>query len=318
VPTTVIDPETGEPVELPIPLPLGPNPPALPVPANPLYGVLPGNQQKWETVEKAAQSVFDKFTSTIEDVGSAVLGDVKTIAKTALSVSQTFLSTYISTLEAWTITGIDDLGTALDVVSGSFADQIIALLDLLEAAKADALGWVADAIIEAERYADRVLDDLAARVLGQLADVETWAIDNIYHPLLNDVEAAKADVLDTMVKGLSDVETYARDLVNAETLERLAAVGAIAAAIAAITTWIDDCGVPMCEEFGPGSQVGNLLQDANLLKWLELLAAIGALSDPTALGSLAVKLAETTGPAMDTFVADWLAPLQHATANWPN
>jgi hypothetical protein len=312
--TTVIETPEGP---IPVPLPLGGNHVTIPAPANPLPAFVDQTERKWETVAGWVSDRWHSVTSAIGDAASVAVSDVRTMIDAAISASQTAWSTYISALEDWIVTGIDEVGTALDVVSGSFADQIITLLDLLEAAKADALGWVADAIIEAERYADRVLDDLAARVLGQLADVETWAIDNIYTPLLNDVEAAKADVLDTMVKGLSDVETYARDLVNAETLERLAALGAVAAAVAAITTWVDDCGVPMCEEFGPGTSLANLLGNAELLQLLELLAALSALADPKVVGEASVKLAETLGPVFDTLVTNWLAPLQSTTASWP-
>lgn len=297
---TYVDPDTGLPVPIPIPSPLGGQHVAIPHPGNPLPAFVDQTERKWETVAGWVSTGWHKAVSFLEGAASIGINEVETIVNTAINYSQTAWSTYINGLEDWIVTGIDELGTALDIVTGSFADQVITLVGLLEAAKADALQWVADAIAEAERYADVVVDGLAQALVNGLVGIEAWVTDTVVQQLLGDLAQVETSLRDEIYRVAADVETYARDLVNAETLERLAAIGALAAAIADITTWLNDCGEPMCAEFGPKTDLSKLLKLLDAAGLLALLVELSQSNFADLEGALRT-LAADGGHAIQTF-----------------
>jgi len=241
--------------------------------ANPLPGIIQGGEQRWETIAHTARDLFHSAVSFFEDGASIAAGDVKSIVATALDVSQTMWSTYISTLEAWTITGIDEVASTLDDARAEARTGAIELGQMIDALSGRLVDGLSNVLKVATTYTDDVVDTLARTVLGELGNVETWAIDNIASPLLNEIAVAKADVLDALERGLADVETYARDLVSSETLDRVAALAGLAAIVAALGAWIDECGVPMCETYGPGTDLTKLLKGLEAL--LGILAGVG-------------------------------------------
>jgi hypothetical protein len=109
---------------------------------------------------------------------------------------------------------------------------------------------------------------------GAVTGVESWAIDNIYGPLDAKIEREIAGVR-TDVWNLTGA--WADRLlgdIDAEALRRAAAIAAVAAGVAAIAKWIDDCGEPMCQNLGPKTDLGKLLKG---LKVAAEVAALGAL-----------------------------------------
>jgi len=268
--TTVVETPEGP---IPVPLPLGGHPPPVPHIGNPLPEWKYDFQQGWHGVASAVSGLWHGALSFLDRGAGVVVGDVENIVEAAINANITAWSSFISTLEDWIVVGIDEVGTALDIVSGSFADQVITLLDLIEGVKADALTWALDTFNNARIYTDQVIDALRADVLRGLADVETWAIDNIEHPLLNDIATVRADLLDWIEARIGQAEAYARDLTDTETLARVAAIAGLAAALARIATWVEECGAPMCETYGPNTDLTKLLKGLEGL--LTILAGVG-------------------------------------------
>jgi hypothetical protein len=121
---------------------------------------------------------------------------------------------------------------------------------------------------------DALRTELDNLIGGAVAGVETWAIDNIYNPLDDRITSVETTIDDAIVGAVADVEAYARDLVNQETLQRLAAIAGIIAAVGAITTFVEECGQPMCDTMGPNTDLGKLLKALDALGLLAVLAEL--------------------------------------------
>lgn len=307
---TVIETPEGP---VPVPYPLGGNPPPLPHIANPLPELVYGAERRWDTVAGWVSNAWHKGVGFLEGAASITLGDVETIVDAAINASQTAWSSMISTLEAWVVVGIDEIADTITDVRLGARTQAIELGQMIESLGDEVLGWGAGWIAQAEAYADRVVDELARALLSEIGNVQQWVIDDIASPLLGELARVEADVRDELARALGDVETWVRDQLNIETLERVAALSALAAAVAEITRWMDECGEPLCNEFGPGSTAGQLLADADLLKLLGFLLALSALGDPKAVADAAVYVTRVLGPPIEAAIENWLEPLQAAT-----
>lgn len=263
---------------IPVPLPWGGNPPPIPHIANPLPSFIDKASNTWDDVAGWTTSAFDSATSFLGDTASTSISDVKSMIKTALNLSQTNWSTWISTVEDWTTVSIDELGSALtDEVIRARTDAITLghMIEALGGAVYDGLGAV---LAGAETYADRLVNGVLDALINDIAGVQTWAIDNIANPLLQEIERAQVDTLDRVEGAIADVQDWVRSELNTETAERVLAVAGVAAAVASIATWVDECGAPMCEEVGPNSDFSKLWK---LLSTSALLAELLSLEQET-------------------------------------
>jgi hypothetical protein len=86
--------------------------------------------------------------------------------------------------------------------------------------------------------------------------------------------------------------------VHSETLARLAAVGALAASITTALTWIEECGAPMCESFGPKTDLGKFLKLLNVAADAALLAELASL-DCAGIEKLLAGLVKVSGGVID-------------------
>jgi len=172
----------------------------------------------------------------------------------------------------------------------------------------DALRFAEAEAIRAERYADARITT-AAGVLAALSAAEVHALRaellrDVIIPLHSEVAALGAIVRPVVV----DVE-HVKELLGHHVIPNLTkalATAGIAATLAhAATTWVEDCGAPMCEVAGPKTDWGRLfrlLKPAALLVLLEALAAEG----PEAVERATVDFAETFGPLLDRWATSWL------------
>lgn len=122
------------------------------------------------------------------------------------------------------------------------------------------------------------------RILEGLANVETWAIDNIYDPVQTDIVRTAGDLYDAIQNTADWVTATAEGLVSAETLARIEALASLDAIVAAIAgtatialTWVEECGAPMCSYAGPNTDLGKFLKLLNLAGEAALLAELASL-----------------------------------------
>lgn len=307
--TTVIETPEGP---LPVPVPWAGHPPPIPHVGNPLPALVDQTERKWETVAGWVSSTWHKGVSFLEGAGSLALSDIEGIVDTAINTAQTAWSTYINLLEDWITIGIDELGTAVGEARLAARGDAIQLAQMIEALGIDALGWVGDAETIARNYTDLVIDGLAQALVRGLVNTETWAIDNIYHPLLGDIERVRADLLDWTLGALADTQTWVREQITAERLARLAEIAGVIGTLAALESWVAECGAPMCELIGPGTALAGLLGNAELLELLAMLLALKTLTDPEEVARAAQYVTDALAPALGATIEAWVAPLLDA------
>ena len=291
----------------------GPPPvPHLPHLANPLPILVHGAEYVWDDVWDWTKSYWHGLASVFEGGASLGFDTVTTMIDDAVSTAQTAWSSFVSTLESWITAGIDDVG--------SFAVDLDLKLRRFEIYIQDALDTVGTAILHtlAEDVAaidadianiERLLGALPIDILGT---VETWVATHVADPILEELKREVAAIDKTIEGVAADIRGYAESLVNDETLRRIEALAALGVIVHAITTWIDDCGEPMCAELGPRTNLGKLLSNLELQTLFAALLAL-SLGDPKAVADATETIVQAFGPALQATVENWLVPLQAAT-----
>jgi hypothetical protein len=170
-------------------------------------------------------------------------------------------------------------------------------INYLEAVASYIVGTLAPGILDElhglERWVVGAID-------GAVADLRTWVIDDIASPLLDAIAAEGARVDDLIAHGLDTVRGEIADAVDNETLRRIAAVAALAAVVAAITDFVDNCGQPMCDVMGPKTDLGKLLKGLQAALLAADLAALLAM-DEAELEATIAKLVTRGGQAISAF-----------------
>lgn len=291
----------------PPPIPLPPLPvPTIPHIGNPVPYVVHGAEAAWSDV---ASWVSDRWHSLTGVFGGAVgIGwdEIKNFMDITLSAEQTAWASFISTLEAWINAGVAHLTAAVLDLGHFTVAQVIGLYDDVASVEQTVIGLLNQEVLGIEGRITGLEHLIEGTISGVVHLLQTWAIDNIYTPLLDDVRTLERDLVVSIDTIRTDVERYARDLVSAETLERIAAIAGIAAAVATITTWIAECGEPMCQELGPKTDLGKLLKALNLAADTLLLAELASLTEPqlvALIDQVASKLGQLVGDVETMFIA---------------
>lgn len=160
-------------------------------------------------------------------------------------------------------------------------------------------------IATAEHYTDaglrRLLDDAKSLDRTVVHNVETWVQTDIANPLLREVAKVegKVDTLSGALGGL--ISSEVDKLLRSRLAPILATVAGLATAVSAITAEMEECVEPMCDTFGPKSDLGQLLKKLSVLKWAAILAALEA-TDVKDLEHLAETVAGTEG-----HIGEWVA-----------
>jgi hypothetical protein len=122
----------------------------------------------------------------------------------------------------------------------------------------DTIGGIEGEIRDTQKWIDAAIDGVVGVITG-------WAIDNIYNPLDRHIRETEQSLQDRITGTAADVYDAAADLVHSETARRVAAVAGVAAVVAAIATEVTECLRPMCDQFGPKTDLSKIL---NQLKGL--------------------------------------------------
>jgi hypothetical protein len=294
-------PPWAGPTEGPPPIPT----PTIPHIGNPVPYIVHGAEAAWSDV---ASWVSDRWHSLLgfgETVAGVTFQDVSNIVTVALSAEQTAWASFVSTLESWINETTSFLEDAISAAEGLAISIAIDVWLQEQADVAAILGWALGAVHGIEQSLARQWWDTVQAIDGAVAGVEAWAIDNIYHPLLGEITGEIARVEAEIG---ADVRALERDLANLNVgdIAGLAArLAAIAAAVSAVTTWVEDCGAPMCEQMGPKTDWSKLLKVLNVAGMLALLTSVGTLTEAE-LEQLAVTVASIGASPAATFVDDFV------------
>lgn len=287
-----------------LPLPRGVNPPPMPHIANPLPRIIAGAEETWKDVAGEVSDIWHGVTGWLSTAES-VTGDMVDAAVTnAINAAQTGWSSFIGRLEQWTTAGLIDAGN----FTWNVLSAVLEIRDMLEAG----IWAMGDAVLTRLLEEVRGIDEAIAAVEQLVYDaarftegaVQAWAIDNIYHPLLGEIEAVRRDVFDAIRTDVGAIEGYVDDAVHDEALRRLAAVGAVAATVAGVLTWIESCGEPTCEVVGPRTDWGKWLKLFGPTAIWAMLAAVAA-EDPSRIEDLGESLGRTLGPVLESWVTQF-------------
>lgn len=252
--------------------------------------VVHGAEAAWSDVSSWVSDRWHNVTNIFGSAASITWTEIANVVDAAISAEQTAWASFVNTLESWINASVLNL-----------TDAIVATTDYARAEVFDLFGWTAGAI-------DQVLDflygalvaidgrfaaqwwDTVQAIDGAVAGVEAWAIDNIYHPLLNDLTRDVTWLQGVVYGGFVDLQRQIDGIKLGDIPAILAKLGVITAAITAVETWVEDCGAPMCEQVGPKTDFAKLLKLWNVAGMLALFTAIGSLTEDQ-LESLAATVA---------------------------
>lgn len=207
------------------------------------------------------------------------------------------VTTEISALGTWAVSRVLVLDNRVTAAGR-------AALDLEHKAEAVAYNLTANAS-KTLRGEIRVAEGDAYRlVTGATAAIEAWAIDNIAHPLLKELDHVRAGVehdIGSAVGSVRDDLTKLIEGTNAKTLAEIATVAGVATAVA---EWVKECGDEMCSTVGPKTDWGKLLKRFAPTAILAMLGAIAA-ENPQAVEAAAEELAHVIGPVLSSWVEQW-------------
>lgn len=246
--------------------------PEIPLPGNPIPVIVHGAQYAWDDVSDWTKSTWHTVTGWFESATSIGVDEIRNVVDAAMDTVQTAWSSFISELEAWITDAIDAVSlTVTDL--GAFTTEIAYLTS-------DYARWLVDnlavTVFDAVVGIEGQITGLEHLIYNGLLDVSdalrTWAIDDIYSPLLGEIARVNADIRSDVWNLVGSIGAELQAQIDAERLARAAAIAGALAGVAAITTWIDECGAPMCDTIGPNTDLGKLL------KGLKVAAELAALS----------------------------------------
>ena len=306
---TFVVPWSGEvPIPVPIPeggpVPVGPAPiikNPIPLPGNPVPYVVHGVEAAWSDVSDWVSQGWRAALGVATTVLQVTFEDVEVMIDDALTFEQQAWATFVNTLESW-------ISDSVGFLSGSITDLYVAftlgVLDIyndLDAAIWNVLGWTLGQVQGIDQALARQWWDTVAGIENAVAGVRAWAIDNIYNPLLNDIWR----VIELEQTDIANVERWFQTEIDNLNLKDipgiLAKLGVIAGTIAALQTWVDECGAPMCEQMGPNTDFSKLLKLLDIAGMLALLTAVGSLTEPE-LEQLAATVASIGADPASAFV----------------
>lgn len=281
--------------------------PDVPIPGPPLHIPRLGDAYSWTDVASWAGDVFSLGASNVSGVldlltGAANLtvGKVIDIAGVALDMAVTVTASFTNIA----IKYVDDVGQSLtDTLNAleSYAfENVAALYDDFNALSRyayDAVAAIGGAIDNIWQAIDWLVTGFAEDLIST---IEAWAIDHVYDPLLaeirKEVGALRGDVGVVADYLQSEIDRITKlDLPGI-----LSKIGALSIAITLLQDFVDNCGQPMCDQFGPGTDLSKWL---NALKGLLGLLAGVVLADLTEadLERIAATFATLSSDEVATF-----------------
>jgi hypothetical protein len=279
-PAVVIDPALP-----PIPLPL-----VIPDQAPPLHIPRFGDRYTWGDVDtfvdKAIGTAWDQISGLWSGVSGAIEDAIANAIHAAISTAQTAWSSFANLAIDYTGTVFTQLTGILDALIAYVLEQVAFLGDSISwlAAAVDYLGTiVVGGILETLRDLERWVGAAIDAVAG---GIEAWAIDNIYHPLLNEIERVRRDVTDWLAGSIDAVWNEMQRLIHSETAQRLAAVAALAGIVAGLAEWVRECGDHMCQLIGPKTDLGKILKALDTAAIVAAIAEVSTWDESDLQGAL--------------------------------
>lgn len=113
-----------------------------------------------------------------------------------------------------------------------------------------------------------------------------WAIDNIYRPLQENIGQVAKEIPVWSAGALADAKAYTGIAVGALGVKVLTEIAPLSKAVTALQTESEQCTQPMCDTFGPKTDLGKLLKGLKVAEFVTLLAEIAAARETDLDGAL--------------------------------
>lgn len=259
----------------------------------------------WLGVGATLNNVWHTAAGFLFGVGAGLSADtVGQMIQLATHVSIRATRQLVGSLASKTIASINLIDHGLRWVAASLNANVTSLSHRI----GQAITFARAEALSAERYADArvhaATDALAALTALEVNALRAELLRDVITPLRSEVVALGQLVRPVVV----DVEGI-KDLLGHNVLPNLAkalATAGLAATLAhAVTTWVDDCGEPMCQNVGPKTDWGKLFHRFEPAALWALLAAVGAIS-PGEIERASEDFARLIGPPLARWAEGWL------------
>lgn len=202
----------------------------------------------------------------------------------------------------------ESLSVALHHSIVNVATHVNGLAASLAAHYAAAVHYAQSVALRAERYADARIHTatgvLAALTAHEVNALRAELLRDVINPLHSEVIA-----LGQIVRPITVDVQHVKDILGHNVVPNLAkalATGTAAFTLAHLaTTFVQECGEPMCNSIGPKTNWGKLFERFGPAGLLAILAAIEAV-DPKAAEDAAQHFAQTVGPVLERWAEAWL------------
>ena len=285
------------PIEVPPPPAI---PFALPSPGPIINYLSAGEHAVWNDVWGWIKGAAADAKQGLSNLDQTIVGPVISVVEAYVGSELKALSGYVNDTFSW---AADGFGQITDTVSSVLSDEL-SNYEFLSNELVDIdtlLGEVVGTTIpNIEDVIAAVAGSIGVDVLDGLANVETWAIDNIYDPLVAEVAAVAEGARVDVVTVAGEIYDAVKAEINAETLARIAAIAGLATAISALTTFVDECAEPMCSSFGPKTDLGKFLKALSVASDAALFLELANLDD-AGLNSLIQSFQGLSSGIIDEF-----------------
>lgn len=147
------------------------------------------------------------------------------------------------------------------------------------------------------------LENTRALNEAQIAEIvpviQQWTRDNIAMPLLESLGEIHEQLDQKINDTIAAIPQIVKDNIPVAGLATAASVAAVATKVAAVGSWVDDCGEPMCETMGPKTDLGKLLKAVSLLGAAAALGDFATMTEADVLAKLKQAIGEFTRMAGD-------------------
>lgn len=259
-----------------------------------------GLENTWDAVWGWAQDTADTLFGAPPGVSYVTIDDVVHIARAYAGSAIKAMSGFVDDAAEIGFAAMDATAGFVESFVPSYVNTIIGIYSALGRLGGD-ITAIQDAEIPAILHEiGRVAATVNPAAAFAAGVAESWAVDNIFAPLMETIWRAAGNAHDETVAAAQSAKSYADGLVHNEALTRAAEVGALAAAVRALQGFQDDCSEPMCNVMGPKTDLGKWLKALNIAATAALLAELANL-DEAGVESLVRGLASLSNGIVGDF-----------------
>lgn len=242
----------------------------------------------WGWVKGQAKSVASDVVNLAEQ---AVAEAVKISEAYTGSVLQALSGFINDAFDYGTLIAQDAIAFGVNIADVLYADIVTLDADVYKILE-DVVGIEGRLIPGLEAEIAKLGIDTFELVGAGIDAVKTWAIDNIYDPILRELLRVDTDIRNDVWALVGAVAGDIEGLIDAKVAALAATVAGLAAAVAALTIESEECVQEMCATQGPNTDLGKLLKGLSLALDAAAIADLLSLTEPELVQRLTDTISE--------------------------